>query len=64
MKHPISTTKVLFVHFHEKGKFDQYSIHEKFADSGENLKASTVAVRYKNKLLIGTVYDRLMMCDI
>lgn len=57
-------SQVIFVQFTEKDRFDKYTIHEKFSDSGDALKASTVAVRYQNRLLIGTVYDRLMMCDI
>lgn len=66
IKHPKSTTspsQVLFVKF-DKINFDNYSIREYFADSGEGLSASTVAVRYKKNILIGTVGHKMMSCEI
>jgi len=48
----------------DKTKSEYPQITEVFADSGEMLKASTAAVRYKDRLLIGSVIDRLLLCEL
>ena len=40
------------------------SITELFADDGEFLTGTSVASLYKNRMLIGTIIDRLAICDV
>jgi hypothetical protein len=39
-------------------------LSEPYADDGRRLAASTVAVYHNNQLLIGTVFDKLMICHV
>ena len=37
---------------------------EPYADDGDVLQASSVAVKYKQGMLVGTVHNGLLYCDI
>uniref|UniRef100_A0A915JR34 Arylesterase n=1 Tax=Romanomermis culicivorax TaxID=13658 RepID=A0A915JR34_ROMCU len=54
---------ILAVEFTDK-QMNNYTIKDYYADDGKELWASTVAVPYQNQLLIGTITDRLMLCDM
>jgi hypothetical protein len=45
-------------------KDGEYTLSEPYADDGRRLAASTVAVYHNNQLLIGTVFDKLMICHV
>ena len=40
------------------------SVEEIFSDDGTSLQASTVATYVKGKLVIGTVFEQTMVCDV
>ena len=45
-------------------KDGEYTLSEPYADDGRQLAASTVAIYHNNQLLIGTVFDKLMICQL
>lgn len=59
----LAPSQILKITF-DKKKLEQSEITEVFADSGNLLKGSSAAVRYKDRLLIGSVFDRLLLCDL
>lgn len=44
--------------------FPDFELREVYSNNGHELKGSTVAAEYKGKLLIGTVFDNLLYCNI
>jgi len=44
------------------GESDYFA--EPYGNDGSVLSGSSIAARYKNQILIGTVYDKLLLCDI
>ncbi|KAH9496121.1 Serum paraoxonase/arylesterase 1 [Bulinus truncatus] len=58
-------SSVLYVPLTDDGKFaGEDDVIELFYDHGDLIKASTVAYLYYNKLLIGSVIDKLVICDL
>lgn len=43
---------------------DQPIVRQVYADDGSVIIGSSVAARYGGKLLIGTVYQRALCCDL
>jgi len=39
-------------------------IHEVYADNGHRLWGSSVAVVYRNTMLVGTIHHKLIACNI
>jgi len=58
----IAPSQVLKVSFDPEHK--SAAVEEIYADDGELLRASTTAAVYKNILLIGTLYDKAMWCQL
>lgn len=52
------------LHIRIQGEHDRWIVTEPYADDGEILWGSTSAVHYKQQMLIGTIYHKLMHCDI
>jgi arylesterase/paraoxonase len=44
--------------------FNEVTIHDPYMNDGSVLSASSVAIKYKNQILIGTVHHKLMLCDV
>ncbi|KAL4217225.1 hypothetical protein ACF0H5_023677 [Mactra antiquata] len=55
-------TKVLMIHMTNTSHAD--GITELYSDDGSNISAGTVASIYDNKMLIGSVVDKLMYCEV
>nr|XP_006820192.1 PREDICTED: serum paraoxonase/arylesterase 1-like [Saccoglossus kowalevskii] len=56
---------VLRIHFGSKSApYDKVDIHQVLMDDGSFLKGSSVASYYDNKMLVGTVVDKLGFCEI
>jgi len=58
----IAPSQVLKVSFDADHK--TFAIEEVYSDDGNLLRASTVATVYKKTLLIGTLYDKAMYCQL
>jgi len=52
------------LHIRIQGFHDRWVVTEPYANDGSTLWASTSAVVYKDQLLIGTAFHKLMHCDI
>lgn len=46
------------------GKIDAENISELFYDHGDLISGSSVATVYNSKLLIGSVFHKLVICDV
>lgn len=46
----------------ERGKIS--NVREVYANDGSELKGSSVAIRYKKKLFIGTVIEGALVCEL
>ncbi|VDM85474.1 unnamed protein product [Strongylus vulgaris] len=57
-----SPSQVLRIKFSDD--FKTWEITEPFADDGRFISASSIAVPFKNQLLIGSVCRELVHCDI
>ncbi|XP_053385522.1 serum paraoxonase/arylesterase 2-like isoform X2 [Mercenaria mercenaria] len=55
-------TKVLMVHMKNSSFAD--GITELYSDEGNNISAGSVASVYDNKMLIGSVVDKLLYCEV
>lgn len=55
-------SKVLMIHMSNSSH--PTGITELYSDDGNNLSGSSVASIYDNKMLIGTVLDKLMFCEL
>jgi len=59
----LAPSQILKISFDKKNS-ENPEITEIYADSGKTLKGSTAAVRYKDRLLIGSVFDKLLLCEL
>jgi len=59
----LAPSQILKIKF-DKNKSENPQITEVFADTGTMLKGSSAAVRYKDRLLIGSVFDKLLLCEL
>ncbi|XP_077986872.1 serum paraoxonase/arylesterase 1-like [Glandiceps talaboti] len=58
-------TQVLRIHFNSNNEpYSRTNIREVFMDDGSLISGSSVASFYGNKLLIGTVFDKMALCEI
>lgn len=57
-----ASSKVLMIHLKNTSYAD--GITELYSDDGSNLSGSSVASIYDNKMLIGSVVDKLLYCEV
>lgn len=60
----ISPSQVLKIDFSKKKSNNLPQISTVYSDPGDILKASSTALRYKDRLLVGTVFDKLLLCEL
>ena len=44
--------------------FPHYDVREVYMNDGSQIKASTSALFYNGTLLVGTVFDNLLVCEV
>ncbi len=57
-----SSSQVLKIRMQEGHK--SWVITEPYANDGSTISGSSVAVYHEQQILIGTVYDKLLHCDV
>ncbi len=57
-----SPSQVLRLYLDEVGRYDGHE--EIYRDDGRNLSASSVAVHHGHRLLVGSVFEHLLLCDL
>lgn len=62
-KSMISPSQILRIRGRVSRK-QQWTIMEPYASDGASLSGSTVAIRYNQHLLIGSMHDKLLKCDL
>jgi len=63
--HPKSATaptQVLKIEF--KNNYNDFTISEIYANEGKDISAGTVAVKFENQMLIGSVCHKALLCDL
>lgn len=60
----LTPSQVLKIEFSDEKSKNPPQITEIFADPGNNLKGSSAAVRFKDRLLVGTMFDKLLLCEL
>ncbi|EDO38769.1 predicted protein, partial [Nematostella vectensis] len=65
LRHP-APSQVLKLHLGQlrRGHFPGYELREVYLNDGREHRGSTAAAHYRGRLLIGGIFDKLLMCEV